>query len=181
MAKELVHLRRHTARLHTCKAQLSSVQMQVNEAFAARKIDSSLRSSTQVMHAVNGMVSMPELLRSAQVLSAKLVEAGVIDEMISDTLDMLDPVGEDGDLLGEGEETEDEIQKVLRDVLKLPPDGKVETGPVVEHEDELEFPELPPPRQSVPERDLEPETGPGVDDTREMIAAMRGRLEALKE
>jgi charged multivesicular body protein 3 len=127
--------------------------MQVNEAFSVRKIEGSVKASTSIMKEVNGLVRLPELTGTMNELSRELMKAGIIEEMVGDSLP-------DDELLeGEDEEAEIEVDKVLGEILqgKLPK-AKVDEKP-------LEEPE-------VPEEDTE--------DQEATLEEMRGRLEALK-
>lgn len=156
-AKELLRARKQSARLNTSKATLQSVGYQVNEAFAMKKIQTSIKNSTSIMKDVNMLVRLPELTGTMRELSQELVKAGIIEEMVGDSMP-------NNELLeDEDEEVETEVDKVLGEVLKdrvqtpgtqLPsePVGPVEAQPT--EEDEL--------------------------DSEEMLAQMRGRLEALK-
>lgn len=150
-ARELVRARKQSSRLHTSKAQLQSVQMQVNEAFSVRKIEGSIKASTGIMKDVNSLVRLPELTGTMRELSQELVKAGIIEEMVDDIVTS-------EDLLEEDEEAELEVDKILGDILK----DKLPAGATPE--------EIP----SVPVEAEEEE------DQEEMLAAMRGRLEALK-
>ena len=155
-ARELIRARKQNARLATSKAQLQSVQMQVNEAFSVRKIEGSIRASTGIMKDVNSLVRLPELTGTMRELSQELVRAGIIEEMVGDSLP-------DSEFLeGEDDEAEAEVDKILTEILKdrLPPTAQkpeeaILTQPVEEEEEEEE-------------------------DQQEMLAQMRGRLEALK-
>ncbi|KAK4945820.1 Vacuolar protein-sorting-associated protein 24 [Elasticomyces elasticus] len=152
-ARELIRVRRQNARLMTSKAQLQSVQMQVNEAFSVRKIEGSIKASTGIMRDVNSLVRLPELTGTMRELSQELVKAGIIEEMVGDSLP-------DNELLeGEDEEAEAEVDKVLSEVLKdrLPAAA--------------DKPEEAPPVQYSEEED---------EDQEEVLAQMRGRLQALK-
>jgi charged multivesicular body protein 3 len=128
--------------------------MQVNEAFSVRKIEGSIRASTGIMKDVNSLVRLPELTGTMRELSQELVRAGIIEEMVGDSLP-------DSELLeGEDDEAEAEVDKILTEILKdrLPPTAQKPeeatlTQPVEEEEEE---------------------------DQQEMLAQMRGRLEALK-
>lgn len=150
-ARELIRVRRQTARLATSKAQLQSVGMQVNEAFSVRRIEGSIKASTAIMKDVNSLVRMPELTGTMRQLSQELVKAGVIEEMVGDTLP-------DEELLdAEGEEADAEVEKILGEVLKekLPPAQTHQITPTaIEKEEE--------------------------EDQEAILAGMRGRLEALK-
>lgn len=153
-ARELIRVRKQNNRLMTSKAQLNSVQMQVNEAFSVRKIEGSIKASTGIMKDVNSLVRLPELTGTMRELSSELMKAGIIEEMLDDTL------GENEMLEGEDDEAEEEVDKVLSEVLKdrLPP-SKAQ---------EQELPAAPQPEEEEEE------------DQAEMLAQMRGRLEALK-
>ena len=60
--------------------------MQVNEAFSVRKIEGSIKASTGIMKDVNSLVRLPELTGTMRELSSELMKAGIIEEMVDDTL-----------------------------------------------------------------------------------------------
>jgi len=152
-ARELIRARKQNARLATSKAQLQSVQMQVNEAFSVRKIEGSIRASTGIMKDVNTLVRLPELTGTMRELSQELVRAGIIEEMVGDSLP-------DNELLeGEDDEAEAEVDKILIEILK----------------DRL--PAAQNPEEALP---IQPAEEGEEEDQQEMLAQMRGRLEALK-
>lgn len=153
-ARELIRVRKTSARLNTSKAQLQSVSMQVSEAFAVRKIEGSIKASTGIMKDVNSLVRLPELMGTMQELSKELVKAGVIEEMVGDIL----PEGQMED--EDEEEAESEVDKVLGEILKDKM-GKVAPTPV----------------EATP---VEPDAEEEEEDPEEMLSQMRGRLEALK-
>lgn len=154
-AKELIKQRKQSARLATSRAQLQSVSMQVNEAFSVRKIQGSLKTSTEIMKDVNTLVKLPELTGTMRELSQELVKAGIIEEMVEDALP-------DSELMeGEDDEAEAEVDKVLGEILK----------------DRL-------PAEKVSQQPIAPEPAPVAEDDdedqEELLDQMRGRLEALK-
>lgn len=132
--------------------------MQVDEAFAMRKIEGSIRASTGIMKDVNSLVRLPELTGTMRELSQELVKAGIIEEMVGDSLP-------DNELLEyEDEEAEAEIDKILGEVLKdrvQTPAAQVPLEPVV----------ADPVFEEGTEHDVNAE---------DLMAQMRGRLEALK-
>ncbi|KAH7237565.1 Snf7-domain-containing protein [Fusarium redolens] len=154
-ARELVRARKTSARLITSKAQLNSVQMQVQEAFAVRKIEGSIRASVGIMKDVNSLIRLPELAGTMQELSVELMKAGIIEEMVEDSLPA------DGDMLMEDEEVDGEVDKVLGEILK---DRKQPTLPVA-----------PVPEPQKPQEEEEEE-----EDPEAMMDQMRNRLEALR-
>lgn len=109
-ARELVNVRKQAGRLHTAKAQLQSIEMQVNEAYSIRKIEGSLKVSTGIMREVNTLVKLPEISGTMQELSQELMKAGIIEEMVGDMIE--------SDALDEDEEAEAEVDAVLGEVLK---------------------------------------------------------------
>lgn len=154
-ARELIRTRKQRDRLVTSKAQLNSVSMQVSEAFAVRKIEGSIRSSVGIMKDVNSLVRLPELTGTMRELSQELVKAGIIEEMVGDSLP--------DELEEEDDEVESEVDKVLGEILqdKMSKVGATPTTPT-------------PVQQQPVAEDQEDE------DAEAMLDQMRGRLEALK-
>ncbi|KAK4695170.1 charged multivesicular body protein 3, partial [Lecanoromycetidae sp. Uapishka_2] len=153
-AKELLRMRKQSNRLATSKAQLQSVQMQVNEAFSVRKIEGSIKASTGIMKDVNTLVRLPELTGTMRELSQELMKAGIIEEMVGDSLP-------DDELMeGEDEEAESEVDKVLGEILQ----GKMGKAKVDE--------------TPVAEPGIEEEET--LEEQEANLEQMRGRLEALK-
>ena len=157
-ARELVRCRKMSARLVTSKAQLNSVQMQVNEAFAVRKIQGSIHASVGVMRDINSLIRIPKLAGTMQELSKELIKAGIIEEMVDESLP-------DDSLTELEEETaEDEVDKVLTELFKdRDTTGKLSAAPIV-----------PEPIA------LAPQDEGGEQDTEAMMGQMRERLEALR-
>lgn len=153
-ARELIRCRKQATRLHTSKAQLNSVSMQVTEAFAVRQIEGSIRTSVGIMRDVNSLVRLPELTGTMRALSEELMKAGIIEEMVGDSLP--------DDMEAEDEEAEEEVDKVLGEILRDKM-GKVGVTPV----------ETTPVAQ-------EPVAEEEDEDSEAMLDQMRGRLEALK-
>lgn len=153
-AGELVRTRKASQRLVTTKATLNSVQMQVSEAFAVRKIEGSIRASVGIMKDVNSLIRLPELSGTMRELSVELMKAGIIEEMIDETLPE--------DMEFEDEEGEGEIEKVLGEVLKEKKEPAMPTTP------------LPEPEKPVAEEEEDEE------DAEAMMDQMRNRLDALR-
>jgi charged multivesicular body protein 3 len=154
-ARELIRSRKQASRLVTSKAQLNSVAMQVREAFAVRKIEGSIRSSVGIMKEVNSLVRLPELTGTMRELSQELVKAGIIEEMVGDSLP--------DELEEEDDEVETEVDKVLGEILQ---DKMSKVGAT---------PTTPTPVKQEPVTEDEDE-----EDAEAMLDQMRGRLEALK-
>ncbi|KXJ96630.1 charged multivesicular body protein 3 [Microdochium bolleyi] len=158
-AQELIRARRQQNRLVTSKAQLSSVQMQVNEAFAVRKIEGSIKASVGIMKNVNSLIRLPELAGTMQELSVELMKAGVIEEMVGESLPVDEEMFEDEEALADGE-----VDKVLGEILK----GRMEkTGPM---------PSAPVAQEPAAAAPVDAEE----EDQDAMMDQMRNRLEALR-
>ncbi|KAH8677305.1 charged multivesicular body protein 3 [Xylariales sp. PMI_506] len=155
-AKELIRARKTSSRLITSKAQLNSVQMQVNEAFAVRKIEGSIRASVGIMKDVNTLIRLPELAGTMRELSVELMKAGIVEEMVDEALPQ-DDLFEDDEVEAEGE-----VDKVLGEILK----GRMDkTGAL---------PSTPIAQEPVAAEEEEEE------DNEAMMDQMRNRLEALR-
>lgn len=177
-ARELIRTRRQSNRLITGKAQLNSVQMQVQEAFAVRRIEGSIRASVGIMHDVNQLIRLPELAGTMQALSVELMKAGIVEEMVNEVLPEDDVLFEDEEMEADGE-----VDRVLGEILKdrMSKTGQLPSAPVSSTPVAVEA-EKPAPvaaaRVAVPaggEEDDEDE-----EDTEAMMAAMRNRLESLR-
>jgi charged multivesicular body protein 3 len=167
-ARELVRTRRASARLVTGRAQLASVQMQVSEAWALRRIEGSIRASVGIMRDVNALVRLPELAVTMRELSGELVKAGIIEEMVGEVLP--------DDSLGieEDEEAEGEVDKVLGEILKdrMETAGPLPSAPLPQQQKPVQVPAQQEAAAAEEEDDEE--------DTEAMMNQMRNRLEALR-
>jgi charged multivesicular body protein 3 len=130
--------------------------MQVQEAFAMKKIEGSIRASVGVMKDVNSLVRLPELAGTMRELSVELTKAGIIEEMTEDMLP--DTMG----LEDEEEEAEGEVDKVLGEILK---DKMERTG---------SLPSVPLPKEEAPTHVEEEE------ESEDAMDEMRNRLQALR-
>ncbi|EPB82581.1 hypothetical protein HMPREF1544_10665 [Mucor circinelloides 1006PhL] len=145
LAKELIRSQRHKNRLYTSKAQMNSIIMQLEHQLATLKVAGSLQKSGEVMKLVNQLARLPEISQTMQQMSMEMTKAGIMEEMIGDTMDMMD----DDDI---EEAADEEVNNVLFQITDgmLGEAGSVgpalESKPMVaeeeEEEDEEEGPEL---------------------------------------
>ena len=157
LAKELVRARKHQNRMHASKATLSSLSMQLNEQLAQIKITGALQKSTAMMKEVNTLIKLPELTKVMGALQMEMQKAGIMDEMVSDVLDI--PEFED-----DIEEADEEVERILTEI----------TG------EKLAQGQAPPTKvrqDAAAAADLEIEEA--EDDAN--LEAMRNRLQALRE
>ncbi|KAF3434031.1 hypothetical protein FNV43_RR25134 [Rhamnella rubrinervis] len=110
LAKEIVMSRKAVNRLHENKAQLNSISMHLGESVAIARTVGHLSKSAEVMKLVNNLMKAPEMASTMLEFSKEMTKAGVIEEMVNDSVDTaLD--SEDIE-----EETEEEVEKVLTEI-----------------------------------------------------------------
>jgi len=112
IAREIVHSRVAVKRLIKAKTQINSVQMQLQQQMSQMKLAGSISKSTDVMKHMNRLCRVTEISAVMQQMSAEMTKAGLIEEMVNDTLD--DALNDD---VSEGE-AEEEVNRVIEDVLQ---------------------------------------------------------------
>ena len=75
------------------------------------KVCGSIKSSSDIMKMMNDMTRVPEMRATMMEMSREMMKAGIMEEMMDDTLSALD----DEDL---EEEADDEVNKVLSEITK---------------------------------------------------------------
>ena len=116
LAKDLISGRRQRDRLHTAKAQLNSVSMQLQEQMCMAKVAGALQQSTGVMQAMSKVVRMPAVAEACQAMAREMSKAGIIQEMQEDMFEMLEPDMEEE--RGGGEQSRFDISKALPEAEK---------------------------------------------------------------
>lgn len=156
LAKEVVNSRKAINRIHMTKANMNSVQMQMKSQLAMIRVSGALESSAEVMKSMQALVKIPEIQNTMMEMSKEMMKAGIIEEMLDDTMSGL----EDSEELEDA--AQEEVDKVLFEItsgtLGEAPDVLTDTLPAgpsrVEEKEESE-----------PEEDLE---------------EMQSRLQALR-
>merc|ERR1712038_940768 len=108
-AREVVNARKAVTRIHTAKANLSSVEMQMKAQASQLRIAGCLSKSTDVMKSMQQLVKMPEIQKTMMEMSKEMMKAGIIEEMMEDTMESMEP--EDLD-----EDVQLEVDKVLSEL-----------------------------------------------------------------
>ncbi|KAJ3316008.1 Charged multivesicular body protein 3 [Boothiomyces sp. JEL0838] len=119
LAKEVVASKKAINRIITSKAQLGSLAMSMQQQLAVIKVTGALEKSTQVMKVVNKLMKLPEISHTMTEMSKEMMKAGIIEEMINDTLEEQDEDIE--------EEAQEEVDKVLFELT----DGLLGEGGIV--------------------------------------------------
>ncbi|CAN0343995.1 unnamed protein product, partial [Laminaria digitata] len=90
LAKELVMSRNAKNRMYEGKAQLHSVQMQLQNQLALIKVTGVIKKSTEIMAAIGDLVKIPELQANMFQLATEMEKAGLVEEVVSDGLALTD-------------------------------------------------------------------------------------------
>ena len=155
LAKEIIHSRKAVNKLYCAKANVNSVQMQMKGQLATIKVAGCMQKSAEVMKTMQQLVRLPEIQKTMMEMSREMMKAGIIEEMLEDTMET---VTESDEM---EEEAQEEVDKILFELTA----GKLGAAPSVT---------LPSP---APERlEREEEEDSEEDDMEEM----QSRLEALR-
>ncbi|XP_076035732.1 vacuolar protein sorting 24 [Oratosquilla oratoria] len=156
LAVEVVRARKAITRIYTSKAHLNSIQCQMKAQLATLRVSGALQQSTEVMKVMQELVKLPEISKTMQDMSREMMKAGIIEEMLEDTFDALEPEELE-------EEADEEVDKVLWEITA----GQLGKTPAMV-EDALPEPEG---AAALPVEE---------EETEEDIDEMRSRLEALR-
>lgn len=109
LAKEIVRSRKAVSRLHTSKAHMNSVVMQMQQQLAQQKVMGHMAKSTQVMAAMNRLVKVSDISETMQGMQKEMMKAGLIEEMVDDAMEgMEDEDDEDA--------ADEEVDKVMQEL-----------------------------------------------------------------
>eukprot|EP01105_Mastigella_eilhardi_P001426 TRINITY_DN11715_c0_g1_i1.p1 TRINITY_DN11715_c0_g1~~TRINITY_DN11715_c0_g1_i1.p1 ORF type:complete len:198 (-),score=84.39 TRINITY_DN11715_c0_g1_i1:92-685(-) len=125
LAKELVRSKQTKEQLYTSKAQLNSVSMQLQEQLSMLRVTGAMKNSVGVMQAMNKLVKLPQLHAAMMAMGMEMEKAGLIEEMVADTLDS----GQDLEMAAD-----EEVEKIFAE-LTAGLFENVPVTPVVQQED----------------------------------------------
>merc|ERR1719171_1626116 len=90
LAKEIVRSRKAVNRLHTSKAQMNSVVMQMENQIAQQKVTGQLEKSTDIMKMMNSLTKVGQVQQTMQAMQQEMTKAGLLEEMMDDAMEALD-------------------------------------------------------------------------------------------
>ncbi|RKP14652.1 charged multivesicular body protein 3-like protein [Piptocephalis cylindrospora] len=154
LAKEIVRSKKHRERLTTSKAQLNSINLSLQHQLAMVKVSGTLSKSTDVMKAVNSLMRVPQISQQMQEMSYEMTKAGVMEEMMQDTLEGLDDAE---DALED--EADEEVDRVLNEITA----GKLHGAPALADGALPEQPDVA----------VEAPADPEMDDVQARLEALR--------
>ncbi|KAG8935491.1 Vacuolar protein-sorting-associated protein 24 [Tulasnella sp. 418] len=138
LAKEVVRSEKQKDKLHVSKARLGSIGTQLQHQLAMVKVTGSLQKSTEIMKLSNDLIKLPQISATMRAMSMEMMKAGIMEEMLEDTLETVD---DDEELEEEAEaEVEAVLYKITEGVLgKAGPVGQdLPTKEVEQEEEETE-------------------------------------------
>ncbi|KAH6914854.1 vacuolar sorting protein Vps24 [Coprinopsis sp. MPI-PUGE-AT-0042] len=147
LAKEVVRSKKQKDRLSVSKARLGSINNQLQQQHAMMKVTGTLQKSTEIMKLSNALVKLPQISATMREMSMEMTKAGIMEEMLEDTLEMDD----DEEL---EEEADAEVDKVLFELTN----GKLGQAGTINNE-------LP----TVEDKQLEEETERNIEKYREQL------------
>ncbi|KAH3708220.1 charged multivesicular body protein 3-like [Dreissena polymorpha] len=107
LAKEILRSRKAVNRLYASKAHLNSISMNMKNQLATLRIAGALEKSTDVMKSMQALIKVPDIQKTMMELSKEMMKAGIIEEMLEDTMEGL----EDSDEMEEA--AQEEVDRVL--------------------------------------------------------------------
>jgi len=119
LAKEIVQSRKAVNKIYAAKANINSVQLQMKNQLATIRIAGALQSSAEVMAAMQQLIKLPEIQKTMMEMSREMMKAGIIEEMLEDTMEPLT----------EGEELEEVAQAEVDKILAELTAGKMVDAP----------------------------------------------------
>lgn len=121
LAKEIIRARKTCNKLYTSKAHMNSVSLQMKNQLATIRVAGSVSKSTEVMQAMQSLVKVPEVAATMRELSKEMMKAGIIEEMLDETMESVED-SEDVE-----DEADEEVDKILWEVTA----GQLGTAPAV--------------------------------------------------
>jgi len=107
LAREVVNARKAVTRITTAKAQINSVELQMQQQASQIRVVGALQKSTDVMKSMSNLIKVPEVHQVMQDMSREMMKAGVIEEMMEDTFEAID----------DPEELEEDVQQAVDNIL----------------------------------------------------------------
>lgn len=108
LAKEIIRARKACNKIYTSKAHLNSVSLQMKNQLATIRVAGSVSKSTEVMQAMQSLVRVPEVAATMREMSKEMMKAGIIEEMLDETMDSIE---DSEDMEDEADEEVDKVNK----------------------------------------------------------------------
>ncbi|GFS16809.1 charged multivesicular body protein 3, partial [Elysia marginata] len=152
---------------HKLRKEGNNIERQIR---ATLRVAGALAKSTEVMQSMQQLIKLPEIQATMREMSKEMMKAGIIEEMMDDTMEALDDEELD-------EEADEEVDKVLYEItageLGKAPEAVDDSLPVLDTEGAKAA-------KAGPSRSGATAVALGDDDDDDDIDEMKARLEALR-
>lgn len=167
-ARELYQINKQYDRMYTSKAQLDSVGMKIEEAIRMRMLSNQMADSAGLMREVNSLVKLPQLQGTMIELEKELMKAGIINEMVDDSMESVQQ--------GHDEEADEDIDSEVNKIVEQYTSDKFDK---VDNTPQNKLPLSEPTKQEEKEEKEVPENQ--IDEEADnMLNEMKERLKALQ-
>lgn len=109
LAKEIVRTRKMVERMYMAKAQLNSVSNTLQTSVSMIKMKGCIEKSAEIMGSMNKLVNVKEISETMRDMAREMERAGLVDEIIGETMDSMDEEGVDA-------EADREVDKVITEI-----------------------------------------------------------------
>lgn len=141
LAKEIVNTRHSKERIRLSQVQMNSVASNLQQSISMIKVQGCISKSTDVMQAMNKVVNIPELRADMNSLAREMERAGMIDEIMEDTLEMMEPESLEGEANAEVDRIMEELTSGIlskADAVPTTAPPVKQQAPVVQQEEEMQ-------------------------------------------
>jgi len=90
LAVSLVRSRKQRERLLEYQTRINSAVLAIKTNVATQKVVGAMQKSSQVMHAMSAVISIPQVSAVAKNLSKDMLKAGIIEEMVNEGMEAVD-------------------------------------------------------------------------------------------
>mmetsp|Transcript_33902 Transcript_33902/g.74659 ORF Transcript_33902/g.74659 Transcript_33902/m.74659 type:complete len:246 (-) Transcript_33902:139-876(-) len=109
LAKEIASTRKTVERMYTAKAQLNSVASTLQTSMSMMKLQGCMEKSAEIMTAMNKLVNIKEISLTMGKMAREMEKAGLVEEIIGDTMESMEPEGLDAD-------ADEEVNRVVAEI-----------------------------------------------------------------
>lgn len=109
LAKEIVNTRKAKERIRLSQVQMNSAAGSLQQSISMMKVQGCMKKSTEVMKAINHIINIPELKSEMTALAREMEKAGMIDEIIEENFEMMEPENLDA-------EANEEVDRIMEEI-----------------------------------------------------------------
>eukprot|EP00036_Acanthoecidae_sp_10tr_P006272 CAMPEP_0182948562 /NCGR_PEP_ID=MMETSP0105_2-20130417/59821_1 /TAXON_ID=81532 ORGANISM="Acanthoeca-like sp., Strain 10tr" /NCGR_SAMPLE_ID=MMETSP0105_2 /ASSEMBLY_ACC=CAM_ASM_000205 /LENGTH=215 /DNA_ID=CAMNT_0025088855 /DNA_START=43 /DNA_END=690 /DNA_ORIENTATION=+ len=109
LAKQLASSRKAKNRIRVSKAMMESMKMEIKQQARMVKLNKVFGKSASIMKSMNNLVDVQMVSETMRTLEHEMMKAGVIDDVVSERMDAMDPADLD-------EAADLEVEKVLYEI-----------------------------------------------------------------